>query len=176
MKRTRDVQLITLSPGIENSVQIKPRWPARAVCIDETAWQTLLAVQASLPSHVGLILTRGYEPRASELGKARNSFRRVGIWLFGLLYPGRKDEIPDIFGSNGHDVDGTHIDISIRVHGRRIRLLPLSVFTPSAWQHRRIQKYHAALLTVQIALQEHGFQLHRNPTESLQIHCDLKLA
>ncbi|MFZ6871635.1 hypothetical protein ACO0LF_06130 [Undibacterium sp. Di27W] len=168
------MSLLTLLPGAHNDILVMPRWPSKQVLVDELTWQKLQAAQASLPAHLGLLLTRAYEPAVTELGRARTVFRRMGIWLFGMLYPHRKDEIDDIFGSNGHDLDGTHIDVSITIHGRRVRLLPLSVFTPISWQARRIKKFNADLVLVQTALAAQGFQLHRNATESLQIHCDLK--
>lgn len=37
------------------------------------------------------------------------------------------------FGANGHDIDGRHIDVSVVLHGKRLRLLPLGVFTPPRW-------------------------------------------
>ncbi|MCH8621602.1 hypothetical protein [Undibacterium sp. TS12] len=165
--------LVRLPPGTSGNIQIQPRWPARQVLINALAWQKIQDMQAALPSHLGLILTRAYEPRASELGKARTWFRRAGIWLFGCIYRQRKAEIADIFGSNGHDVDGTHIDLSFRLHGRRVRLLPLSVFTPLAWQKKRMDIYREALELVKKELLMRGFTLHSNQTESLQIHCDL---
>ncbi|MFZ6741845.1 hypothetical protein ACO0LC_01285 [Undibacterium sp. JH2W] len=168
------MSIISLSSGVQNNLSIMPRWPATQVLIDSLAWQKLQAVQASLPGHLGLILTRAYEPRVSELGRARTAFRRAGICLFGLLYRHRKEEIQDIFGSNGHDLDGTHIDVSFSINGQRVRLLPLSVFTPMSWQARRIKKFDEELSMVLAALLAQGFQLHRNATESLQIHCDLK--
>ncbi len=168
------LKLLALSTFDDKPIQIKPRWPAQQILIDELAWQKLLAVQAGLPPHLSLILTRAYEPRASGLGRARTQFRRAGIWLFGFLYRHRKAEIPDIFGSNGHDLDGTHIDVSFCIHRQRVRLLPLSVFTPLSWQKKRMDKYREALALVQAALVSQGFCLHGNQTESLQIHCDLK--
>jgi hypothetical protein len=164
--------MLTLPVGTKNGIDILPRWPARQVLIDERAWEKLEAVQASLPEHMRLILTRGFEPRASDLGKARRLFRLAGISLFALLYKHRKIEILDIFGSNGHDQDGNHIDVSLRIQGRRVRLLPLSVFTPSSWQKKRMKKYQLELELVQASLVAHGFQLHQNATERLQIHCD----
>lgn len=133
----------------------------------------LHAVQHALPAEIGLILTRGYEPGASRLGFLRTRFRALGIHAFRLLYPGRRDEIAHIFGSNGHDADGTHIDVSFRLHDRRVRLLPLGVFTPPGWQRRRMRQYSPSLEQIQGTLVRHGFRIHCNATESLQIHCDL---
>ncbi|WP_208456536.1 hypothetical protein [Burkholderia sp. BCC1644] len=134
---------------------------------------TLQAIQSALLAEISLILTRGYEPRASGLGFARRQFRSPGIGTFRLLYPARRDELADMFGSNGHDVDGTHIDVSFSLNGQRVRMLPLGVFTPPFWQRRRVRRCASALAKIQAALMQHGFQIHRNTMESLQIHGDL---
>lgn len=167
------VNLLTLARGVQAGVQIRPRWPARHVRVDARVLDKLQAIQAELPAEISLILTRGYEPRASSLGFARRRFRALGIGLFRMLYPARHDELADIFGSNGHDVDGTHIDVSFSLNGRRVRMLPLGVFTPPCWQRRRVQRCASALAQIHSALIRQGFQLHRNATERLQIHCDL---
>ncbi|VWD26813.1 hypothetical protein [Burkholderia lata] len=165
--------LLTLPPGVHAGVKIRPRWPARHVHVDAYVMGKLQAIQTELPVGINLILTRGYEPRASGLGFARRQFRALGIGTFRLLYPARRNELADIFGSNGHDVDGTHIDVSFSLNGRRVRMLPLGVFTPPFWQQHRVQRCASALAQIQAALRRHGFQIHRNATESLQIHCDL---
>ena len=108
-------------------------------------------------------------------GVLRRQFRLLGIRAFRLFYPRRQHEIADIFGSNGHDVDGTHIDVSFRLNGRRIRMLPLGVFTPPVWLYRRRQRWAVPLHQVCSALKENGFRIHRNDTESMQIHCDYLL-
>ena len=166
--------MMCLTRGVYQGVMVMPRWPSAKILIDPVAFDRLQAVQAELAGDVSLILTRAFEPRASGLGWLRNVSRQLGIALFSVLYPKRRDELEDIFGSNGHDVDGTHVDVSLAVQGRRLRFLPLSVFTPIAWQQRRVQQYlpfHAAAIA---ALQRHGFDIHRNGTESLQIRCDLR--
>ena len=130
-------------------------------------------VQGGLPNEIDLVLTRGYEPPTSHIGWLRKLFRIAGIALFRFVYTNRRDEVEDIFGANGHDTDGTHIDVSLSVNGSKICLLPLSVFTPISWQKHRIVKYSRAIGTVKTALVNHGFQIHKNGTESNQIHCDL---
>ena len=167
------MSLLTLKRGAQHGLLIRPRWPARELCVDERVLTKLCAIQASLPARMTLILTRGYEARSSGLGFARKGFRALGIRVFCWLYPGRRQEIGEIFGANGHDIDGTHIDISLRVNGRRQRLLPLGVFTPPFWQRRRVRRCAPALALMRLALQGEGFRLHRNATESLQMHCDL---
>ncbi|BCT33838.1 hypothetical protein PproGo58_33330 [Pseudomonas protegens] len=134
----------------------------------------LLKVQSSLPRSVQLLVTRGYERKSSYLGFFRTLSRWLGIRLFCLCYPGRKEELEDIFGSNGHDVDGTHIDVSIVFNGKRLRFLPLGVFTPPARQQQLQGRYSAVVDEVKNLLKRHGFEIHRNHTESLQIHCDYK--
>ncbi|AMC36333.1 hypothetical protein [Janthinobacterium sp. B9-8] len=155
------------------NVQIRPRWPAQQVQVDLDAFSKLQRIQTKLPEHIGLILTRGYEKKESHLGFARNKFRALGISAFRFCYSSRQSEIAAIFGSNGHDVDGTHIDVSFLLYGRRVRLLPLSVFTPLFWQKRRVERYSLPLCQVKEALIKEGFRIHLNSTESLQIHCDL---
>ncbi|TCW78807.1 hypothetical protein C5O80_31455 [Burkholderia sp. SRS-46] len=167
------MNLLTLTPGVQAGLQIRPRWPARHVHVDEQVLGLLQTIQAELPAEVGLILTRGYEPEATGLGFARRRFRALGVGMFRLLYPTRHDELADIFGANGHDIDGTHIDVSFSLNGRRVRMLPLGVFTPPFWQRRRMQRYASALTQINSALIGQGFRIHHNATESLQIHCDL---
>nr|WP_199067169.1 hypothetical protein [Chromobacterium sp. ASV5] len=166
--------LLTLPRGKHAGLHIRPRWPSRHVRVDSQALATLQTVQAQLPPEIDLILTRGFEAAPGGLGRARVGFRAIGARLFRWCYPRRAAEIGEIFGSNGHDVDGTHLDVSFRLHGRRVRLLPLGVFTPPRWQQHRRRRYGPALEQVQAALLTHGFRLHANATESLQIHCDWK--
>ncbi|WP_230942356.1 hypothetical protein [Burkholderia stagnalis] len=167
------LNLLTLMHGVHAGVQIRPRWPARHVHVDERVLGKLQAIQAELPAELDLILTRGYEPPTSGLGHARRRFRALGIGMFRVLYPDRRNELADIFGSNGHDIDGTHIDVSFSLNGRRVRMLPLGVFTPPFWQRRRMRRCAPALAQINSALIRQGFRIHSNPTESLQIHCDL---
>ncbi|BAQ81463.1 hypothetical protein PST29_3574 [Pseudomonas sp. St29] len=121
-----------------------------------------------------LLVTRGYEHKSSYLGAFRSLSRWLGIRLLCWCYPQRKQELEDIFGSNGHDVDGTHVDVSIVLDGKRLRFLPLGVFTSPARQNRRQARYAAVVDEVKETLRQCGFEIHRNPTESLQIHCDYK--
>lgn len=167
--------LLTLTRGTHGGLQIRPRWPAKQVRVNALALKRLQTIQAKLPAEIGLILTRGYEPQASSLGFTRKQFRALGIGMFRLLYRGRRNEIADIFGSNGHDVDGTHIDVSFRQNGRRVRMLPLGVFTPLVWQQHARQRFTSVLPQIHAALIQEGFLIHSNATESLQIHCDLIL-
>jgi hypothetical protein len=165
--------MICLVRGGYGGLQICPRWPSSRVLVAPVALERLQIVQADLPGEISLILTRGYEPHASKLGWLRKLSRLAGIVLFKFVYADRGDEVEDIFGSNGHDVDGTHLDVSLAVNGNRVRLLPLSVFTPISWQKRRADKYLQSIEIVKNALVHNGFSIHRNKTESHQIHCDL---
>lgn len=165
--------MLSFTRGIHHGLNVQPRFPSSVLCISETAWDRLLQVQDQLPAEIRLIITRGYEPRASSVGAARKLFRAIGIKLFRLVFRARKHEINDIFGANGHDVDGSHVDVSLALNQKRLRFLPLGVFTPIPWQNKRTRAHEADLQKVMTALMEHGFQIHRNQTESLQIHCDL---
>lgn len=164
--------MLSLNKGIHEGLEVIPRWPSRRVRIDETAWESLHTVQRRLPASVRLIVTRGYEPRSTRLGVARTLFRAMGIRLFSTLYRTRRNEIGDIFTANGHDIDGTHVDVSIRQNGRRLRLLPFGVFTPGWLQKHNEASFRSELECVKNALRGKGFHIHQNPTESLQIHCD----
>ncbi|MGC7411155.1 hypothetical protein [Pandoraea pneumonica] len=164
--------LLTLSSGKSDGLIVRPRWPARHVHVDARVLHRLQSIQRELPPEIELILTRGFEPSASNLGFARRQFRALGIAVFRLVYPTRHNELTDIFGSNGHEADGTHVDVSFLLHGRRVRMLPLGVFTPPFWQRRRMRRCASSLAMVKSALVNQGFAIHRNATESLQIHCD----
>ena len=165
--------MLTLHRGVGRGIEISPRWPSSEVNIDERAFKQLLEVQARLPAQIQLILTRGYEAPHARLGHLRTLFRGLGVGLFRAVYFKRRAEIPEIFGANGHDVDGTHVDVSIRINGRRLRFLRLGVFTPRAWQENVVSQYQPFVAIVKNTLRDCGFRIHRNATESLQIHCDL---
>jgi hypothetical protein len=165
--------LLTFRRGLHDGLWIHPRWPSSAVVIDRRAWEALKQVHAALPKGVCLVITRAYEPPGTQLSAARGVFRWLGIHLFRLCYAQRINEIEDLFGANGHHTEGTHVDISIKLDGRRLRFLPLGVFTPEAWQRRRVKPVRPVLEMINKALLKAGFTIHRNPTESLQIHCDL---
>lgn len=151
---------------------VRPRWPARHVAIDPATLNALLAVQRTLPAPIRLVLTRAYEQRSSTPGGVRKAMRILGRRMFVALYPGRRDELEDIFCTNGHDEDGTHVDVGIAIDGTRLQFLPLGVFTPLSVQRRRSARLYDTLAMVKAALASQGFRIHRNGTESLQIHCD----
>ncbi|MGX1789359.1 hypothetical protein ACWIGM_21615 [Bosea sp. NPDC055332] len=165
--------MLTLPRGEERGIEISPRWPSSEVNVDERAFRRLVEVQARLPAQVRLILTRGYEAPHAKLGHLRKLFRGLGIGVFRAMYFKRRAEISEIFGANGHDVDGTHVDVSIRINGRRLRFLRVGVFTPRPWQENAVRQHEPFVAIVKNTLRECGFHIHRNETESLQIHCDL---
>lgn len=173
VKAPPEYPMLTLRRGEERGIEISPRWPSSEVKVDERAFRQLLEVQARLPAQIQLILTRGYEAPHASLGHLRTLFRGLGVGLFRAVYFKRRAEIPEIFGANGHDVDGAHVDVSIRVDGRRLRFLRLGVFTPSAWQDNAVGQHQPFVAIVKNTLRDCGFHIHRNATESLQIHCDL---
>ncbi len=155
-----------------HSLRVAPRWPSRSVFVEERALRALDRTQAVLPAHIKLIVTRGYEPARSGLGRLRTLFRIAGIMTFVVLFPHRRSEIVPIFGANGHDIDGTHVDLSIELDGKRLRFLPLGVFTP-IWLQERIYRRHAVHVDcVRRELVQNGFAIHSNGTEAFQIHCD----
>ncbi|MDH0276373.1 hypothetical protein N7349_17660, partial [Stenotrophomonas sp. GD04089] len=164
--------MLTLQRGNHRGLLVAPRWPSTHIQIEAEVLQRLLDAQALLPTELRLLLTRGFESRHSRLGGFRRAVRRLGIAVFRTCYPQRRDEVDAIFGANGHDIDGRHVDISMVLHGQRLRLLPLGVFTPPNWQARRVSRHAWAVAQVKHSLQHCGFQLHPNPTEALQIHCD----
>lgn len=164
--------MLTLQRGDHHGLLVAPRWPSSCIRIEADVLQRLLDAQALLPAGLRLLLTRGFEPRHSRLGSFRRGVRALGIALFRACYPHRHAEVGAIFGANGHDLDGRHVDVSLVVHGRRLRLLPLGVFTPPRWQQRRVARHAEAVARVKRSLQQCGFKLHHNPTEALQIHCD----
>lgn len=166
--------MLILTRGDHQGLTIAPRWPSSQVALDSQVFQQLLKVQQGLPGTTRLLVTRGYENRSSRLGGFRTLSRWLGIRLFCWCYPGRQDEVDDIFGANGHDVDGTHVDVSIVLEGKRLRFLPLGVFTSPRRQQLLKARYATAVDGVKAALVQCGFQIHRNHTESLQIHCDYK--
>lgn len=169
-----NTQMKILKKGSYQGLLIHPRWPARHVLVSPQVFQALCNAQSELPEAIKLILTRGYEAKQTNLGLLRRFSRFLGILIFKSIYPKREKELGEIFGSNGHDVDGNHVDVSFSVLGKRLKFLPLSVFTPLSWQKRRKERSEKKLRQVKFTLMENGFKIHSNETESLQIHCDFQ--
>lgn len=166
--------MLTLPKGESQGLKVKPRWPSSEVLIENNVFLKLIEAQSKLPTSVQLLLVRGYENKNSQLGLFRRLSRWLGIKLFCTCYPSRKGEVKDIFGSNGHDVDGSHVDVSIILNGKRLRFLPLGVFTSLTFQHSRAAEHLTIIKKVKGALEQCGFEIHHNQTESMQIHCDFK--
>ena len=153
--------------------RVAPRWPYRIVLLSEMAFCRLEEAQARLmPLRLQLVLTRGYEERG-PLNWLHGAARRVGAGLFRLLYPRRAGERFEIFSPNGHDHGGNAIDVSVIHDGKRLSFLPWGVFTPYATLCKLRRQHEPAITAVWAALREAGFAIHPNPTEALQIHCDL---
>lgn len=152
---------------------VAPRWPYRSVLLSELALTRLEEAQRLLvPLRIQLVLTRGYEKRG-PVNRLHWVTRQVGACCFRLLYPQRAEERFAIFSPNGHDHGGNAIDVSVIHEGRRLVLLPWGVFTPSATLREKKRRYETVLTAVWAALQQAGFSIHPNPTEALQIHCEL---
>lgn len=147
---------------------------SKTVKVSPNALLALISVQAKLPCHITLVVTRGLEETSPCFRTLHKTRRWFGALLFRRLYPSRRGEVPQIFGSNGHDVSGDHIDIDVLVGGKRITLLPFGVFTPLTLLKRRHARYQKELATVYSELQGAGFKIHSNETEAAQIHCDFK--
>lgn len=166
--------MMVLAKGDKRGLKINPRWPSSKVLIEEKVFFQLAEIQSKLPQSIQLMVTRGYENNSSKLGYFRWMSRWLGMRLFCFSNPARKEEVDEIFCSNGHDVDGCHIDVSIVFNGKRLRLLPFGVFTSLSQQYLLTAKNYNVIYMVKLALSEHGFKIHSNQTESMQIHCDYK--
>ncbi len=160
-----------LTKGMSKTLLVNPRWPQRHVLVDNQALICLHRAQTFLPLNIKLVLTRGYQPEGTLLKKCRYG----GARLFSFLYKKRRHEICEIFGHNGHAINGTHVDVAIDYNGERLSMLPYGVFTP-LWMLTRARRRHQTVLEkVHTALIKAGFVIHKNPTEALQIHCDLHM-
>lgn len=166
--------MLILLKGEIQGLKVKPRWPSSKVLIEKVVFFKLIEAQSKLPSSIQLLLVRGYENKKSYLGFFRFLSRWLGIKLFCACYPGRKGEVSEIFGSNGHDIDGSHVDVSIILNGKRLRFLPFGVFTSLSRQKLRAEEHLIVIEKVKSTLRQSGFEIHRNQTESMQIHCDYK--
>lgn len=166
--------MLELVKGESQGIRIGPRWPSSKVLIEQNTFNKMVETQSMLPPSVRLLIVRGYESKSSNLGVFRLLSRWFGVRLFCTLYPKRKNEVTDIFGSNGHDVDGTHVDVSVVLNGKRLRFLPFGVFTSLTRQEAVAAQHLVVINKVKDALRQCGFEIHQNQTESMQIHCDYK--
>ncbi len=163
-----------LSRSAAGAFCVAPRWPYSSVLVSEVALTRLEDAQRRVaPLGLRLVLTRGYEQRG-PLNRLHGLARRIGAGCFRLLYPRRAGESGEIFSPNGHDHGGDAIDVSILHEGRKLSLLPWGVFTPYAVLSGRRRRHEAVIDAVWAALMEAGFAVHSNPTEALQIHCEVR--
>lgn len=164
--------MLTLSEGTYKEIEISPRFPARCVRVDEFVFNKLQEIQKSLPQEVLIILTRGYEDPESALGYSRRILRFIGSNLFSIIYPNRNREIIEIFTPNGHDKNGTHVDISLTVHSIKTNWLPYGVFT-SPKIIAKVEKENEKLISlIENKIMAMGGRLHHNRLERLQMHVD----
>lgn len=164
---------VSLNSSYEGKIKVAPRFPYRRVIVAREALRRLENAQGKLEPDVRLVLTRAFEPGNLVVRMIHAIGRKIGARLFGLFFPRRILECQEIFSSNGHDRDGTHLDVSVEYRGRVKKLLPLGVFS-SACQLELVRRRESSLLhSVYQALTTSGFRIHNNPTEALQIHCDM---
>lgn len=164
---------LSLPAGHYLNLQVAPRWPYNKIVICRDAFSRLQQAQEKLDPSVQLVITRGFEPGNWIVRRLHLLMRRIGSIVFLLLYPGRAEEIPAIFSANGHDTDGTHVDIAIKLNGKLLNLLPMGVLTPASHLAATETEYSSILAGVRNTLSSLGFKTHTNQTEALQIHCDL---
>ena len=161
--------MLKLKKGSISNIEIAPLGFSSCVLIDITAFKAVKKAQSLLKPEIKLVITRAYQPESLFIKWARY----FGARLFSLIYPARENEAEEIFGHNGHAIDGRHVDISIKYKGNLLILLPNSVFTNLQKIEKIKQKNSQVIADVRAALQNTGFSIHHNITESLQIHCDL---
>jgi hypothetical protein len=153
---------------------VKPRWPSNHVHISDETYARLKEAQTKLQSHdIKLVLTRGYEKERVVFMYLHKLGRKVGATIFCILYPKRIHEVKSIFSTNGHESSGNCIDVSI-IHKRNLlRLLPRGVLTSKSAIKSIQQINDHVLRRTYDALKSAGFLIHPNPTEAMQIHCEL---
>jgi hypothetical protein len=169
-----NTMLVELNADSSESIRIQPRWPYRRVFVSSVAYQQLKEVQFCLyGSDISIILTRGLEREGLLLRLLHKMARRLGAVAFCAVFPSRRSEVHDIFGSNGHDVSANCVDVGIAVGGQQIDLLPHGVFTSTTRREHIYRVHREAIDKVHAALRVGGFCVHLNRTEALQIHCEL---
>jgi hypothetical protein len=163
-----------LTKSFSKHLVVLPKYPYREVFISEDAYRCLLQAQLRLaPYSVELILKRGYEYENTLMKCMHKAIRVLGAILFGLVYPHRISECKEIFSPNGHDRSGDCIDVSILHNGHIVELLPYGVFATKKQIKTTLKTYGSLLNLVWTELERAGFSIHKNETESLQIHCEL---
>jgi len=167
------MELVSLDSTYNGVIKVRPRWPYSRVLVSPEALARLEKAQTFLTPNTQIILTRGFEPGGRLLRGLHRLGRKIGGLIFVALYPRRAHERAEIFSANGHDQDGNHIDVSILREGFEMRLLPFGVMSSPSQVAATRQSKSTIIEKAYNALQSAGFQIHSNPTESLQIHCDL---
>ena len=165
--------LLSLKSDYSGAIKVRPRWPYSRVLVSPEAFESLERAQSLLSPDLQLVLTRGLEPGGWLLKRFHWLGRKLGASVFLILYPTRSHERAEIFSANGHDKDGNHLDVSIIHAGVQKRFLPFGVLTSSSLVDASKEAESVVLDTIYKALRSVGFSVHSNPTESLQIHCDL---
>jgi hypothetical protein len=160
--------MIKLKKGNYSNIGVNPRWPQKFVLIHPDALSAVEKAQSTLPSSISLVITRAFQPQ----GVLLRIMRLIGALVFMVIYSHRKNEVKEIFGHNGHATNGKHIDIGIIYKGQELKMLPQSVFSSLKTISEINTTYGDILAIVQQALKTSGFEIHRNQTEALQIHCD----
>ena len=126
------VDYLSLTPGQHANLQVAPRWPYRKVLICPEAFSRLQHAQEKLGQTAQIFITRGFEPGNFIIKRLHSLMRKLGAFIFVLRYPRRLSEVSSIFSSNGHDKDGTHVDIAVSQNGKLLNLLPSGVLTHAA--------------------------------------------
>lgn len=166
--------LIELPSDATPEILVHPRWPYRHVFVSVAAYEALKEAQSRLNQFdIALVLTRGLENEGPLLRLSHKIGRWFGAVVFCLLFPSRRAEARDIFGSNGHDVSADCVDVGISVAGRRIELLARGAFTSASSIEAAYRAHRESIDRVRGALRASGFCIHSNPTEAMQIHCEL---
>lgn len=169
------VDYLSLPAGYHSNLQVAPRWPYKKVLICPEAFSRLQQAQGKLGQTAQLIITRGFEPGNIILRRLHSFMRKLGAVVFILCYPQRFSEVSEIFSSNGHDTDGTHVDVAVSQNAKLLNLLPSGVLTHAVTIAAIEKEYSNILTVVRMTLTEVGFKTHSNQTEALQIHCDMML-
>ncbi len=125
-----------------------------------------------------IVLKRGFFPRDFPVRLKE----RIGIGLFRLLYPARRDEAGEIFSNkdwghhNGRGVDLGLYDKSTQTYHSTF-LPKINAFSSREalrrfWQDNpELKKHYSALCE---AVEKAGFTIHKNEVESRQMHVLLK--
>lgn len=169
--------MLKLAQTSDAEIVIHPRWPSKYVFITEDSYRQLKKAQLDLsPHNLRLVLTRGYEKENRALKLSRRFMRWAGGAIFCIVYPDRSSERDAIFCPNGHDISGDCIDVGVIRDDIILNLLPRGVFTDKKNLSTIRSINEQTLNIVWRSLEAAGFSIHKNETESMQIHCELNLS